>query len=81
MFTKLLLTSSRLAKSCYIKILITRPQAFEDVHEKNDSFSKIRTYGKMASTNASASKGWRSSTPSPTPTNFTGIPSSSTTLT
>lgn len=36
---------------------------------------------KMASTNASASNGWRSFNPSPTPTNFTGMPSSLTTLT
>ena len=37
--------------------------------------------GKTAFTNASASNGWRSSNFSPTPTNFTGILSSSTTLT
>ena len=41
----------------------------------------LRLYENMALTKASASKGWRSSTPSPTPTNFTGMPSSSTTLT
>lgn len=40
-----------------------------------------RLHENMASTKASASKGWRSSTPSPTPTNFTGMLSSSTTLT
>lgn len=46
-----------------------------------DFYFNSTTQAKIALTNASGSNGWRSSTPSPTPTNFTGIPSSSTTLT
>lgn len=58
-------------------ILKRMKRTSHDVHTK----PTILVYIKMALTKASASKGWRSSTPSPTPTNFTGIPSSSTTLT
>lgn len=41
----------------------------------------FKLYENIASTKASASNGWRSPNPSPTPTNLTGMPSSSTTLT
>jgi len=58
-------------------ILKRMKRTIRDAHTK----PTILVYIKMALTKASASKGWRSSTPSPTPTNFTGIPSSSTTLT
>lgn len=58
-------------------ILKRMKRTSRDAHTR----ATILVYIKMALTKASASKGWRSSTPSPTPTNFTGIPSSSTTLT
>lgn len=45
------------------------------------TYHNFKPHENMALTKASASKGWRSSTPSPTPTNFTGMPSSLTTLT